>query len=608
MKANIYAFPIICVCLMNCQLAAAQTGNYFSGTSAGANNTTGDYNAFAGYGAGVNNTAGSLNTAFGFYAGASNQSTSYNTSIGAYAGYFTSSSFGENVFVGYRSGFYNSNGFYNVFLGSNAGYTNKSGSYNVIIGSGAGYDNTTGLSNTFIGYASGANNTTASSNTFIGNLSGFSNTTGASNSFFGSGAGVSNTTGANNAIIGSGAGYYNNASDNTFLGYYAGRNNSSGTSNVFVGKSAGFSSTSSNNTFIGKGAGEKNTVGGINTFVGSEAGFNNVNGYHNVFMGRSTAQNNTSGYENTFLGNSAGSVNTTGNKSTALGYLAGPSVNNLTNATAIGHRARVNISNAMVLGSINGVNGATATIKVGIGTNSPGYLLHANGTAAKPGGGSWTAASDRKLKQNIKDFKEGLSIVEQIHPVSFRYNGKADLPTDKEYVGVIAQEIQKIAPYMVGEFTYQDSTGRQETYLDYDATALTYILVNAVKEVDHKYALQIQEKDTQIAELQQELTALKELIIKYIPEAGHSQARLGQNNPNPYTQSTSIPYQVPATAVSAFIKVYSSSGQELKSFELTGKRQGEVILSGGMLAAGTYVYSLFVDGVKIDSKKLVLTH
>lgn len=51
----------------------AQTGNYFNGTSAGANNISGDYNAFAGYGAGVNNTAGSLNTAFGFYAGASNQ-------------------------------------------------------------------------------------------------------------------------------------------------------------------------------------------------------------------------------------------------------------------------------------------------------------------------------------------------------------------------------------------------------------------------------------------------------------------------------------------------------------------------------------------------------
>jgi hypothetical protein len=320
-------------------------------------------------------------------------------------------------------------------------------------------------------------------------------------------------------------------------------------------------------------------------------------------MGRSTGQNNSSGYENTFLGNSAGSINTTGNKNVALGYLSGPSTATLTNAIAIGHRARVSVSNALVLGSINGTNGATATIKVGIGTASPAYLLHANGTAAKPGGGSWTAASDKKLKQNIKDFTEGLAILEQVRPVTFRYNGKAGLPTEKEYVGVIAQEMQKIAPYMVGEFIYQDTTGAQEKYLDYDATALTYILVNAVKEQQQKLI----EKDAQIAEIKQELEQLKALVLKLPGTSNNNEARLGQNVPNPATQLTTIPFQLPLSAKGAFIKVYASTGQEVKSFELTGKTQGEVTLSAGTLSAGTYVYSLFVDGVKIDSKKLVLT-
>lgn len=56
------------------------------------------------------------------------------------------------------------------------------------------------------------------------------------------------------------------------------------------------------------------------------------------------------------------------------------------------------------------------------------------------------------------------------------------MPTDQKYVGIIAQEMKKIAPYTVGEFTYQDSTGKTSQYLDYDANALTYILVNSVKE------------------------------------------------------------------------------------------------------------------------------
>jgi hypothetical protein len=341
----------------------------------------------------------------------------------------------------------------------------------------------------------------------------------------------------------------------------------------------------------------------VNTFVGNEAGYNNVNGYHNVFIGRATGQYNNSGIENTFLGNFAGLTNTSGYRNVALGYLAGPSTGTLTNTTAIGHRATVSVSDALVLGSINGTNGATATIKVGIGTTSPAYLLHANGSAAKPGGGSWTAASDKKLKQNIKDFTEGLTVLQQVRPVSFRYNGKAGLPTEKEYVGVIAQEMQQIAPYMVGEFTYQDSTGTQEKYLDYDANALTYILVNATKELKQENELLKAEN----AEMKQELAALKELVLRHIPKAGNEQARLGQNIPNPANQLTTIPFHLPLSANSAFIKVYSATGQEVKSFDLKGKTQGEVTLSVGMLTAGTYVYSLFVDGVKIDSKKLVLT-
>jgi len=43
----------------------------------------------------------------------------------------------------------------------------------------------------------------------------------------------------------------------------------------------------------------------------------------------------------------------------------------LTNATAIGANSGVGLSNSLVLGSINGVNGATADTKVGIGTIFP---------------------------------------------------------------------------------------------------------------------------------------------------------------------------------------------------------------------------------------------
>ena len=35
---------------------------------------------------------------------------------------------------------------------------------------------------------------------------------------------------------------------------------------------------------------------------------------------------------------------------------------------------------------------------------------------------------------------------------------------------------------MIGEFTYTSPDGQKENYMDYDGTAMTYILINAVKE------------------------------------------------------------------------------------------------------------------------------
>jgi trimeric autotransporter adhesin len=553
MKISTIHHPIILIVLLSGHLSMAQTGNYFSGSFAGANNTTGDYNAFAGYGAGINNVSGSLNTTFGFYAGASNQATSYNTSVGAYAGYFTSSGLGENVFVGYRSGFYNSNGFSNVFLGANAGYVNNSGSYNVFVGSSAGYDNTSGPSNTFIGYASGTNNTSAGGNTFVGNMSGFANTTGNQNTFLGSEAGATATTAANN----------------TFTGFKSGR---------------------------------AVTTGGGNTLVGGFAGLKTTTGSYNMFGGLSAGENNTTGRENTFLGRAAGVTNTTGNGNTALGYFAGPATANLVNASAIGHRAHVRVSNAIVLGSVKGVNGATNTIRVGIGTNSPAYLLHVNGVAAKPGGGSWTVASDRRLKQQIEPYNEGLSYIMQINPIWFRYNGKAGLPTDRRYVGVVAQDMQKIAPHTVGEFTYADSAGRQEKYLDYDANAVVYMLVNAVKELN----TQSQQKDAQILQLQQELAEIRKMLGS-LDRSGDVGAYLGQNFPNPFTRSTIIPYFLPENSGSAQLKIYSLAGQEVYSAELLQRGDAEIEIPSQVLSAGNYVYQLVVDGTSVDSKKMLLS-
>lgn len=75
-------------------------------------------------------------------------------------------------------------------------------------------------------------------------------------------------------------------------------------------------------------------------------------------------------------------------------------------------------------------------------------MLEVNGTAAKPGGGPWTALSDERMKQSVKPYKDGLQQVLQIKPVTYYYNNQSGYDTKVEHVGIIAQQLKEVAPYI----------------------------------------------------------------------------------------------------------------------------------------------------------------
>jgi hypothetical protein len=137
---------------------------------------------------------------------------------------------------------------------------------------------------------------------------------------------------------------------------------------------------------------------------------------------------------------------------------------------------------------------------VGIGTTTAGYLLEVNGTIGKPGGGLWTASSDLRLKQNVTEFTDGMDQIMQIRPIKYRYNELSGFDTRPEYVGVIAQELQEIVPYMVGSY---EKDGQE--YLNVDNSAMTYMLINAMQE--HQQQIESQQEQTDF--LKKEIEALK---------------------------------------------------------------------------------------------------
>ena len=64
--------------------------------------------------------------------------------------------------------------------------------------------------------------------------------------------------------------------------------------------------------------------------------------------------------------------------------------------------------------------------------------------------GSWSEASDQRLKKNIENYEEsGLDLINKIKVRKFHFNKDDDKSSKK--VGVIAQEIQQVLPHLVSE-------------------------------------------------------------------------------------------------------------------------------------------------------------
>jgi hypothetical protein len=113
------------------------------------------------------------------------------------------------------------------------------------------------------------------------------------------------------------------------------------------------------------------------------------------------------------------------------------------------------------------------------------YSLVAAQSAAKPGGGSWSAYSDSRIKENIIPYTKGLSDILLINPVTYEYNGLAGTTKGKKYTGIIAQEIKEVFPDTVNTYKAKlNEEDKEKTELyDFNSSDLTFALINAIKEL-----------------------------------------------------------------------------------------------------------------------------
>jgi endosialidase-like protein len=133
-------------------------------------------------------------------------------------------------------------------------------------------------------------------------------------------------------------------------------------------------------------------------------------------------------------------------------------------------------------------------------------LLTVNGSADKPGGGSWGTFSDRRLKTLDGGFNAGLSQILKITPVRYRY--KADngmgIHDHEEHVGLVAQEVQKVIPEAVTE----NSKG----YLLVNNDPIIWTMLNAIKEQQRliqKQQSRMKVQQAEIARLSSQVKAVQ---------------------------------------------------------------------------------------------------
>lgn len=215
--------------------------------------------------------------------------------------------------------------------------------------------------------------------------------------------------------------------------------------------------------------------------------------------------------------------------------------------------------------------------------------------------------SDIRQKENIKDIDNALDIVLNLKGI--RYDLKKEIiyqdpsimdskiiekleKARKERIGFIAQDVVKILPEVV---TYDDSS---DIY-SIGYTKIIPVLVEAIKEQQS----QIEAQQAEIEELKSEGSKVKSTSNNGLDNS----ARLFQNQPNPFNESTIINYYVPEDNKKATIYIYDLNGSQKKAYNITTKSNSSIIINSSELPPGMYLYTLILDNKEIDTKRMILT-
>ena len=169
------------------------------------------------------------------------------------------------------------------------------------------------------------------------------------------------------------------------------------------------------------------------------------------------------------------------------------------------------------------------------------------------------------------------------------YEEESPIIKNKHY-GLIAQELQEIYPDLVVE--------SEDGYLAVNYMEIIPLLIRSVQELKieldasksgNSSVLKSQTRTTDVTAIEAVVTTLY------------------QNTPNPFTENTLIRCDIAEEVENANLYIYNMNGEQIVEYAITERGETSIVIDGGSLNAGMYLYALITDGQVIDTKRMILT-
>ncbi len=163
---------------------------------------------------------------------------------------------------------------------------------------------------------------------------------------------------------------------------------------------------------------------------------------------------------------------------------------------------------------------------------------------------------------------------------------------NRKHYGLSAEQLEEVFPDLVYE---QEDGTKSINYVE-----MVPILVQAINELNAK-----------IETLENRGESANEKNAQSAEDKGDSEEKLlllslGQNKPNPFSNSTTIEVCIPEDVQKAFIYVYDLQGKKVEQVDITAHGKQNIQLTSANLTDGMYLYSLIADGKIVETRRMIV--